>query len=204
LPVQQHAPKPDTPPTHQRPLAAHRWLAHYDSSNKTHQRFPRELVRPARSTRRRQESELVRHGWWGTLCDFRDHRAAGTVGHRSWQARDRYQMMRGYLSNVATDIGRELAHGIEPKAFFDRPHSRCRGGSRPSEGRTDQLFFFSFDLLFLNGVSTAQLPLIQAQGMAATPVGGRKVRRSPSPPAAQMATSPRFASESYSLHIVRW
>jgi bifunctional non-homologous end joining protein LigD len=29
------------------------------------------------------------------------------------------------------------------------------------EGRTDQLVFFAFDLLFLNGESTAQLPLIQ-------------------------------------------
>ena len=29
------------------------------------------------------------------------------------------------------------------------------------EGRTDQLVFFAFDLLFLNGVSTAQLPLIK-------------------------------------------
>jgi ATP-dependent DNA ligase len=28
------------------------------------------------------------------------------------------------------------------------------------EGHTDQLAFFAFDLLFLNGVSTAQLPLI--------------------------------------------
>jgi bifunctional non-homologous end joining protein LigD len=29
------------------------------------------------------------------------------------------------------------------------------------EGRTDQLVFFAFDLLFLNGVSTAHLPLIK-------------------------------------------
>ena len=29
------------------------------------------------------------------------------------------------------------------------------------EGRTDQLVFFAFDLLFLNGESTTQLPLIQ-------------------------------------------
>jgi ATP-dependent DNA ligase len=29
------------------------------------------------------------------------------------------------------------------------------------EGRTDQLIFFAFDLLFLNGESTAQLPLIK-------------------------------------------
>ena len=29
------------------------------------------------------------------------------------------------------------------------------------EGRTDQLVFFAFDLLFLNGVSTAQLPLFE-------------------------------------------
>jgi bifunctional non-homologous end joining protein LigD len=29
------------------------------------------------------------------------------------------------------------------------------------EGRTDQLFFLAFDLLFLNGVSTAELPLIK-------------------------------------------
>ena len=29
------------------------------------------------------------------------------------------------------------------------------------EGRTDQLVFFAFDLLFLNGESTAELPLIQ-------------------------------------------
>jgi ATP-dependent DNA ligase len=29
------------------------------------------------------------------------------------------------------------------------------------ESRTDQLVFFAFDLLFLNGVSTAQLPLIK-------------------------------------------
>jgi DNA ligase D-like protein (predicted ligase) len=29
------------------------------------------------------------------------------------------------------------------------------------EGRTDQLLFFAFDLLFLNGQSTAQLPLIE-------------------------------------------
>jgi bifunctional non-homologous end joining protein LigD len=29
------------------------------------------------------------------------------------------------------------------------------------EGRTDQLVFFAFDLLFLYGVSTAQLPLIK-------------------------------------------
>jgi len=29
------------------------------------------------------------------------------------------------------------------------------------EGRTDQLVFVAFDLLFLNGVSTAQLPLIK-------------------------------------------
>jgi ATP-dependent DNA ligase len=29
------------------------------------------------------------------------------------------------------------------------------------EGRTDQLVFFAFDLLFLNGTSTAQLPLIK-------------------------------------------
>ena len=29
------------------------------------------------------------------------------------------------------------------------------------EGRTDQLVFFAFDLLYLNGESTAQLPLIQ-------------------------------------------
>src|ERR1044072_5500864 len=29
------------------------------------------------------------------------------------------------------------------------------------EGRTDQLIFFAFDLLFLNGASTAQLPLIE-------------------------------------------
>jgi ATP-dependent DNA ligase len=29
------------------------------------------------------------------------------------------------------------------------------------EGRTDQLVFFVFDLLFLNGQSTAQLPLIE-------------------------------------------
>jgi bifunctional non-homologous end joining protein LigD len=32
------------------------------------------------------------------------------------------------------------------------------------EGRTDQLVFFAFDLLFLNGVSTAQLPLIKRKG----------------------------------------
>src|SRR4029450_12312798 len=31
------------------------------------------------------------------------------------------------------------------------------------EGRTDQLIFFTFDLLFLNGVSTAQLPLIKGK-----------------------------------------
>src|SRR5215203_5086729 len=29
------------------------------------------------------------------------------------------------------------------------------------EGRTDQLVFFAFDLLFLNGQSTTQLPLIE-------------------------------------------
>jgi bifunctional non-homologous end joining protein LigD len=29
------------------------------------------------------------------------------------------------------------------------------------EGRTDQLVFFAFDLLYLNGESTAQLPLIK-------------------------------------------
>src|SRR5688572_3176374 len=29
------------------------------------------------------------------------------------------------------------------------------------EGRTDQLVFFAFDVLFLNGVSTAQLPLVE-------------------------------------------
>jgi bifunctional non-homologous end joining protein LigD len=29
------------------------------------------------------------------------------------------------------------------------------------EGRTDQLVFFAFDLLFLNGESTAQLPLVE-------------------------------------------
>jgi bifunctional non-homologous end joining protein LigD len=29
------------------------------------------------------------------------------------------------------------------------------------EGRTDQLVFFAFDLLFLNGHSMAQLPLIE-------------------------------------------
>ena len=29
------------------------------------------------------------------------------------------------------------------------------------EGKTDQLVFFAFDLLYLNGVSTAQLPLIE-------------------------------------------
>ena len=29
------------------------------------------------------------------------------------------------------------------------------------EGRTDQLVFFAFDLLFLDGQSTAQLPLIE-------------------------------------------
>jgi bifunctional non-homologous end joining protein LigD len=29
------------------------------------------------------------------------------------------------------------------------------------EGRTDQLVFFAFDLLFLNGKGTAQLPLIE-------------------------------------------
>ena len=29
------------------------------------------------------------------------------------------------------------------------------------EGRTDQLVFFAFDLLFLNGKSTAQLPLVE-------------------------------------------
>jgi bifunctional non-homologous end joining protein LigD len=29
------------------------------------------------------------------------------------------------------------------------------------QGRTDQLVFFAFDLLFLNGQSTAQLPLIE-------------------------------------------
>jgi bifunctional non-homologous end joining protein LigD len=29
------------------------------------------------------------------------------------------------------------------------------------EGRTDELVFFAFDLLFLNGESAAQLPLIQ-------------------------------------------
>jgi bifunctional non-homologous end joining protein LigD len=29
------------------------------------------------------------------------------------------------------------------------------------DGRTDQLVFFAFDLLFLNGVSTAQLPLLK-------------------------------------------
>jgi bifunctional non-homologous end joining protein LigD len=29
------------------------------------------------------------------------------------------------------------------------------------EGHTDQLVFFAFDLLFLNGESTAQLPLIK-------------------------------------------
>jgi hypothetical protein len=29
------------------------------------------------------------------------------------------------------------------------------------EGRTDQLVFFAFDLLFLNGQSTAQLPLVE-------------------------------------------
>jgi ATP-dependent DNA ligase len=29
------------------------------------------------------------------------------------------------------------------------------------EGRTDQLVFFAFDLLYLNGESTAQLPLIE-------------------------------------------
>jgi len=29
------------------------------------------------------------------------------------------------------------------------------------EGRTDQLVFFAFDLLFLNGTSTAQMPLLE-------------------------------------------
>jgi ATP-dependent DNA ligase len=29
------------------------------------------------------------------------------------------------------------------------------------DGRTGELVFFAFDLLFLNGVSTAQLPLIK-------------------------------------------
>jgi bifunctional non-homologous end joining protein LigD len=29
------------------------------------------------------------------------------------------------------------------------------------ESRTDQLVFFAFDLLYLNGASTAQLPLIK-------------------------------------------
>jgi ATP-dependent DNA ligase len=41
------------------------------------------------------------------------------------------------------------------------------------EGRTDQLVFFAFDLLFLNGQSTAQLPLIERKerlhrGLAST------------------------------------
>ena len=35
------------------------------------------------------------------------------------------------------------------------------------EGRTDQLVFFAFDLLFLNGQSTAQLPLIQRKAKLA-------------------------------------
>jgi len=38
------------------------------------------------------------------------------------------------------------------------------------EGRTDQLVFFAFDLLFLSGKSTAQLPLGRAQGPPSTPV----------------------------------
>jgi ATP-dependent DNA ligase len=35
------------------------------------------------------------------------------------------------------------------------------------EGRTDQLVFYAFDLLFLNGRSTAQLPLIERKGKLA-------------------------------------
>ena len=31
------------------------------------------------------------------------------------------------------------------------------------EGRKDQLIFFAFDLLFLNGTSTAELPLIKRE-----------------------------------------
>ena len=55
-------------------------------------------------------------------------------------------------------------------AYLDGELCALNGDGRPNvqspsaamnEGRTDQLVFFAFDLLFLNGTSTAQLPLIK-------------------------------------------
>ena len=45
------------------------------------------------------------------------------------------------------------------------------------EGKTDQLVFFAFDLLFLNGESTAQLPLVQREPLHGSPVReiGRRI-----------------------------
>jgi len=46
------------------------------------------------------------------------------------------------------------------------------------KGRKDQLVFFAFDLLFLNGLSTAQLPLIKRKdGCNACSEGDPRVQR---------------------------
>ena len=63
----------------------------------------------------------------------------------------------------------EALHGLKVKsAYIDGELCALNADGVPvfsrlqaamDEGRTDQLVFFAFDLLFLNGVSTAQLPL---------------------------------------------
>ena len=57
------------------------------------------------------------------------------------------------------------------------------------EGRTDQLVFFAFDLLFVNGESTAQLPLIERkerlQRLFKKDAGRDLVKNGPPPVAAK-------------------
>jgi hypothetical protein len=69
------------------------------------------------------------------------------------------------------------------------------------EGRTDQLVFFAFDLLFLNGQSTAQLPLVERKKDKAATLrrGGHLAVSGSIPPSAQFEESFSSPPEGYDL-----
>src|SRR5207342_2348396 len=75
------------------------------------------------------------------------HRSRRTI-----EARGSVKVKSAYLD------GELCALNADGKPVFSRLQAAM------DEGRTDQLIFFAFDLLFLNGQSTAQLPLIERKG----------------------------------------
>ena len=124
-------------------------------------RPPKWISRSSRAwltRRQRVAAGCTKSSTTATACAHRRRQGCAADPHRARLASSLPTHYRGaWLPEGAVGLYRRRALRTQcrRRAVFNRLQAAM------DEGRTDQLIYFAFDLLFLNSVSTARLPLIK-------------------------------------------